>query len=160
MPPIFVSSIVDVIYLYSVTTPANSSFFITQSLQHTWINDGSLEVIYWMTFQFRKSPGVKMSCMKNLVLSEPVVDIVDPKTIVTSNCVVKVSPHVHFLAQWLIDVLNNDTYRFGTKKVRYLPYKSVELKFDFSRKSMWTKLQLKRWILKASFSYRLCEMVT
>ncbi|XP_028399544.1 protein arginine N-methyltransferase 3-like [Dendronephthya gigantea] len=33
--------------------------------------------------------GVKMSCMKNLVLSEPVVDIVDPNTIVTSNCVLK-----------------------------------------------------------------------
>ena len=35
--------------------------------------------------------GVKMSCMKNLVLSEPVVDIVDPNTALTSNCVIKVS---------------------------------------------------------------------
>ena len=34
--------------------------------------------------------GVKMSCMKNLVLSEPVVDIVDPNTTLTSNCVVKI----------------------------------------------------------------------
>ena len=32
-----------------------------------------------------------MSCMKNLVLSEPVVDIVDPDTTLTSNCVIKVS---------------------------------------------------------------------
>ena len=37
--------------------------------------------------------GVKMSCMKNLVLSEPVVDIVDPNTTLTGNCVVKVSTY-------------------------------------------------------------------
>jgi hypothetical protein len=32
-----------------------------------------------------------MSCMKNLVVSEPVVDIVDPTTALTNNCVIKVS---------------------------------------------------------------------
>ena len=32
-----------------------------------------------------------MSCMKRLVLSEPVVDIVDPNTALTNNCVIKVS---------------------------------------------------------------------
>ena len=31
-----------------------------------------------------------MSCMKNLVLSEPTVDIVDPNTILTSSFVIKV----------------------------------------------------------------------
>ena len=35
--------------------------------------------------------GVKMSCMKNLVLSGPVIDVVDPDTILTSSCVIKVS---------------------------------------------------------------------
>lgn len=32
-----------------------------------------------------------MSCMKKLVLSEPVIDLLDSKSILTSNCCVNVS---------------------------------------------------------------------
>ena len=35
-----------------------------------------------------------MSCMKNLVLSEPTVDIVDPNTILTSSFVIKVGTFI------------------------------------------------------------------
>ena len=41
--------------------------------------------------------GVKMSCMKRLVLSEPAVDVVGPNTILTSNCAIKVSSFIRSL---------------------------------------------------------------
>ena len=35
--------------------------------------------------------GFDMSCVKNVAIQEPLVDVVDPKQVVTNACMIKVS---------------------------------------------------------------------
>lgn len=36
-----------------------------------------------------------MSCIRNVAIKEPLVDVVDPKQVVTNACLLKVSLYVH-----------------------------------------------------------------
>lgn len=39
--------------------------------------------------------GFDMSCIRNVAIKEPLVDVVDPKQVVTNACLLKVSLYVH-----------------------------------------------------------------
>lgn len=43
--------------------------------------------------------GFDMTCIRNVAMKEPLVDVVDPKQVVTNSCLVKVSK---MLLWWLI----------------------------------------------------------
>lgn len=42
--------------------------------------------------------GFDMTCIRNVAMKEPLVDVVDPKQVVTNSCLVKVSTVNHILA--------------------------------------------------------------
>lgn len=40
--------------------------------------------------------GFDMSCIRNVAIKEPLVDVVDPKQVVTNACLLKVNPWTFF----------------------------------------------------------------
>lgn len=45
--------------------------------------------------------GFDMTCIRNVAMKEPLVDVVDPKQVVTNSCLVKVSTANYGLIEWL-----------------------------------------------------------
>lgn len=46
--------------------------------------------------------GFDMTCIRNVAMKEPLVDVVDPKQVVTNSCLIKVSKIFTLLLFWLM----------------------------------------------------------
>ena len=53
--------------------------------------------------------GFDMSCIRKVAIQEPLVDVVNPKQVVTNSCLVKVSLYIYiylleyFIMAWYVD---------------------------------------------------------
>lgn len=64
-----------------------------------------------MTFHFRLAGwenvyGFDMTCIRNVAMKEPLVDVVDPKQVVTNSCLIKVSRRACFSSLLRLDANN------------------------------------------------------
>lgn len=56
----------------------------------TWVS-----VLFFVCTGWENVYGFDMSCIRNVAIKEPLVDVVDPKQVVTNACLLKVSLHLH-----------------------------------------------------------------
>lgn len=69
--------------------PCSTGLIITSCNVHAWLSDCSVCFCVFVS-GWENVYGFDMSCIKEVAIKEPLVDVVDPKQLVSSACLIKV----------------------------------------------------------------------